>query len=69
MALYNLILQDTIIEDIPLDKAMDIAQMYAEVEAQDKRKIRRFNFLPIGYEYRVAQNDELITVATIELSE
>lgn len=65
MTLYNLILQDTIIEDIPLDEAMDIAQMYAEVEAQDKRKVQRFNFLPIGYEYRVGS----VTVATIELAQ
>lgn len=65
MTLYNLILQDTIIEDIPLDDAMDLAMLYAEVEAGARQVIERRNYLPIGYEYQVGS----VTVATIELAE
>lgn len=61
MTTYNLILEDTIIEDIPLEEAMSVAQMYAELEAGHKDKVKRF-----GYEYRILENGEYRIVATIE---
>lgn len=63
--LYNLILQDSVIEDLPLDDAMDIAMIYAEAEASSGKDIQPYNFLPFGYSYRVGS----VTVATIELAE